>query len=163
MDDETPARTLHLVNTRFLAAMEQAGLNLRVRTGHFRTAMCEALCTLYWANRTERRMIGPVNPLPEPRNWTQEAEDTWNDYMHYLFDFVFWENFWQAFRMHAWEYDVPTWRNEFEQLMPLYIERKIEILSDAGLMYLDDNGEIIDAVEHEVLEAEEQDGYDMRI
>ena len=162
LDDETPARIVHLVNNRFMAALEDAGLTLRVRPGKFRTAMCEALCTLYIAGRTDRHMIGPVNPLPEPKNWTEEAEDAWNDYVHHIFDCEFWETFWKTFRMHAWEYDVSTWRLEFEQLMPIYIERNIDVLSDAGLMFLDNNGEIIDAMEHEVMENED-DGYDMRL
>lgn len=154
--NSSPAECLNQVNTAFLNMLERKGLHLRTTTTQFRKSMSELLCMTQVGQLTNRFLCGPLRPLPIPENWTKEAETSWTDHIQsYLLGDDVWDSFWGQFHTAFWEDDVPSWRMYYQLIAPEYIKRDIQILSNAGLMFQDNDGEIVDAMDHEYSDEEQ--------
>lgn len=154
--NRSPAEFLNEVNTAFLNMLGRKELQLRTTTTHFRKSMSQLLCVTRVGQLTNKCVAGPLCPLPTPENWTTEAEASWTDHIQsYLLGDHVWESFWGQFHTAFWEDDVPSWRMYYQLIAPEYIKRDIQVLSKAGLMFQEEDGEIVDAMDHEYSDQEE--------
>lgn len=155
-----PSETLSYVCDRFLARLDSFGLELQFPSKDLRKLLCEATCVYCHAHMTKRAMAGPKTRPLAPKNWTPEAETCWQDYLQsVVFPFDFWEFVWSRCDTDDWEEDVPHWKTMIQFLMIRYAKRDVTVLSDAGLMFVDEKtGELMDAAEYDMYH-EDYDDY----
>jgi hypothetical protein len=155
----SPACYIQHVSDCFLKQVKGSDLYLVCADKVFRTLMCEALCVLYHAEITNRKLKGPIRKMQKPLNWNEEAETCWIDYLHSrIFSNTFWEAVWHDLPTADWEESIPNWRHTIQLIMPDYVKREVAVLSEANLMFVDADGEIIDALDYD-LQTPEMDDY----
>jgi hypothetical protein len=89
-----------------------------------------------------------LKKIPTPQGWKPDYETKWMDYLEYqFFDYVYWERFWKTIPESKIDCDVRLWRQELESRMPRFIARNIDVLVDDGMLYEDDDGNIVSAAD----------------
>ena len=117
----SPACYIQHVSDCFLKQAKSSDLDLVCPDKIFRSFMCEALCVLYHAELTNRKLKGPVRKIQKPLNWNEEAEICWIDYLHSrIFSTTFWEAVWHDLPAADWEDFIPNWRHTIQLIMPDY-------------------------------------------
>lgn len=150
--NQYPAKWIHTVVTRFLNNCNAYNLNVCILDNKFYEIMCEALCVMYHAARTNKDWAGPQRKFPKPSDWNETKEQLWMDYIHgRLFTYEFWDSFWQM-EEEYWEFAIPNLRANFQYLLPLYIKRSNEVLIDVGSLIEQDDGQIVSAEDCETEE-----------
>lgn len=138
--------TLFDVITDFLSVLERRKLGLDCPETAFRRSMCNAVCTM--------RMYGvdswssPHRLVQYPQEWTQELETLWQTWKTgRMFTPLFWTNFWGRHVVREWETGLDGWRSQMELILPLYIQRSMNLFVAQGLFIDDEDGgftEIVD-------------------
>jgi hypothetical protein len=158
-DGSSPDHTILYVCDRFIHQLEKQNLELVCTEKIFRQRMCEALCVLYHAKLTNSKMVGPKSKVQKPINWTSDAETVWQDYVQScVLPYTFWQSLWSVIKIGHWENSIPLWREVFQLMMPEFIKRSVNALSEAGLMFVDSDGTLVDAAEYDP----EYEDYDDR-
>jgi hypothetical protein len=122
VDNTTPAETILQFNNLFLKQVQRLGLHLWCPEAQFRKNMCEALCTLYIAERQGTTWKGPLSAPKRPYGWTVQKERDWEDYMrNRLFTYELWQLVWCQIPQAYWETTCPYWREHFEHIATHYL------------------------------------------
>ena len=148
-DNISPSNTVVNVYNDFLDVIENKKLHLNVRETDFLRKLCAATCNYYHASLTCSEPGGPRKLEKYPNGWDDEIEQIWIDYLYSRhFTTTFWNHFWNKLRPADWECDHERWRYYIQSLLPLYIERDIELLKEDGLIYEDDEGNFLSAEDY---------------
>jgi hypothetical protein len=156
-NEMTPAEAVAAFNNSVLKHLESHAIKLRVSEGMFRKKMCTAMCMLAIANYRNMELSNPNSNLPAPKNWNAQAEELWEDYMTtFLFSDEYWESVFKKIPECLWESSVSNWRTTFRYIVLHYVERDVSILAEAGVMFEDSEGELVEAVDY----VESENEYD---
>ena len=145
---------------QFLYDCQILGLRVCIGKGQFHRAMCKVICQMY-EHRNEENMyeqLESLKKIPKPAKWTTGYEMKWIEYLDYhFFDSAYWERFWKSIPESMIDFNVRSWRQELETRMPRFITRDIDLLIDEGMLYEDEDGNIISAVDDTEDCVDEQD------
>ncbi len=148
--DVAPIDYVSIAVEQFLEDCQRLGLCLCIGKGQFHRAICKVICQMY-EFRNEEDMytrLESLRKIPKPQNWKAEYEMQWIDYLDYnYFDSLYWERFWKTIPESKLDNDVRFWRRELETRMPRFIARDLEALVDEGILYEDDEGNIVSQTE----------------
>ena len=123
----------------FLEILSRRGLNLDVPEKSFRRSLCEAICTMRYSG--VRSLGASMRHVYYPEEWTAELETLWQQWItNSMFTTAFWHNFWSRHPLQAWESDMEGWRAVFEELLPTYVRRNMELFVAQGLFVEDEDG-----------------------
>jgi hypothetical protein len=92
----------------------------------FRRNICEAVSTMYVANKQTTNWYGPFSKPVRPEGWTRDDENAWMDYLQFnYFTYDLWQLIWSLVFVGYWESKVPFWRDSVERIMIhyLYVDR----------------------------------------
>ena len=135
----SPDETLFDIVTDFLAVIGQHKLNLDCSEKAFRRSMCEAVCTMRMYGVDS--WSGPHRFVRYPQEWTQELETLWQNWNNgRMFTPLFWTNFWGRHVVRDWEAGLDGWRSQMELILPLYIQRSMDLFVAQGLFVDDEDG-----------------------
>jgi hypothetical protein len=137
--------------SQFLGDCQKLRFDLSIDKYRFYTVMCNLVCQLYDRKNKETTAANLYSQslcnIPKPANWKLDYESKWLEYINYkYFDSTYWEQFWKTMPESNIDYDVFTWRTEFELYMPQFIERDIELLIDGGILYEEEDGTLSSSV-----------------
>jgi hypothetical protein len=148
--DSAPVDYVTIAVEQFLDDCRSLGLRLCIGKGQFLRAMCKVICQMY-EYRHEEDMYARLDSLkkiPKPEKWTTAYEMKWIEYLDYnFFDSAYWERFWKTIPESKIDSDVRFWRQELEGRMPRFITRNIDLLLDDGMLYEDEDGNIVSAAD----------------
>lgn len=148
-NEPTPAETILLFNNHVLNHLESRGYKLRVPTSKFRKNMCTAMVMIALANAKGKQVSNPTSVLPLPKNWNDAAEELWSDYMMtFVLSNDFWDSVFKTVPCYLWEEAVPDWRITLRFFVLHYVERDVATLSEAGVMFEDSEGELVEAADY---------------
>lgn len=157
-DNIAPADTVCMIADDFDAYVGKVGLSLPVFT-KFRDIVCSATCRMYHASLENKTVVGSFKSIVKPEGWTQDIENVWLDYIYTMFfDSEFWSNFWYNIEVGIWEAEMSSYRAFIQSVLPMYVERKYDLLYEAGLLFQNKEGEIVTADEYD--EDEDYQEYD---
>ena len=137
--EEGVDETLFEVAHDFLDLLPQQGLNLEVSEKSFRRSLCEAICVMRYSGNVA---LYPSNRrVYYPEEWTEELETLWQNWLSSnIFTTTFWHNFWSRHLVQQWESAMAGWRGVFEELLPTYVRRSMELFVAQGLFVEDEDG-----------------------
>lgn len=148
-NEPSPAETIMVVNTAIIHHLESHGYKLRVPAYVFRKNMCSALVMCALAHAKGMSVSNPNSVLPLPKNWNDSAEELWSDYMTtFVLSNDFWDSVFKTIPNYLWEEAVPDWRIILRFFVLHYVERTVSTLSEAGVMFEDSEGELVEAVDY---------------
>lgn len=137
--EEGVDETLFEVAHDFLDILPRRGLNLEVPEKSFRRSLCEAICVMRYSG--VRSLASSKRHVYYPEEWTAELETLWQTWLSdNIFTQAFWHNFWSRHLVQPWEYEMAGWRSVFEELMPTYVRRSMDLFVAQGLFVEDDDG-----------------------
>jgi hypothetical protein len=128
-DGSAPDTTVQRVCTLFLEMLKRCHLTLFLSEGEFRRNICEAICTMYRANKQNTTWIGPNSDAPRPYGWTSQNELDWKDWLsHEYFSYEVWGGFWAQINEGNWESAVPRWRDSMEYILLHYVNCEPDVV-----------------------------------
>ena len=157
-DNIAPADTVCMIANDFDACVEKFGLSLPLFT-KFRDTVCSATCSMYHASLNNKTVVGNFKSIVKPDGWNNDIEAIWIDYILTMFlDSEFWSNFWHDIEPAIWESEFTSYRTFIQSILPMYINRKYDILYEAGLLFQNKEGDFVTADEYD--ERDEYNEYD---
>lgn len=155
----SPIDTLRIMVDTFVKDVERYKFTLNVNKKKLFEIMCEAMCMYYIAQNTHKNIVF-LNNSYEKKNWDQEYETLWMDYLTFTyFNTSYWDNFWSRVPEQTWETCVPQWRFYFATLLPHYISRDEQLLIDNGLLFETQGGEAVTAENYDSCEESTEPYY----
>lgn len=155
--DGTPAESVLLVTNLFIETLKSKNLAMAVPEKQFRQIICEATCTLKLYSRNGYELSHPRRRFRQPSGWNDDIEAYWQEFVHFhLCNEAFWNLFWKRIPDEVWEDYLPTWRSTLQTILPLYIQRDMEILIAYGYIVENEEGEFVSNEDYE----EPQQEYD---
>lgn len=147
-DGISPANTAVHLFYEFTAAVKKHKLAIAAHDNRFMDILCEAFCTLYDAEKTYGDVRGPVKRPEYIKDWNDELEYIWSDYLaSRVLHEEFWNMFWHKIYAADWEISLPRWRAFLQSALPFYIHRDIGLLVAEGLVFEDEEGNILNSEE----------------
>lgn len=129
-----PETAIRIMIDKLKHICARLNLSLAVSEQQIYTSMCEATCVMYKGKHSNKVLVGPRRTFTYPTNWSNELEDTWDDYLKSIFTFEFWEKFWSTIRCESLENDIPAWKSNIQEIYPLYIMRQTTVLYNKGYL-----------------------------
>lgn len=149
-DNIAPADTVCMIADDFATAVEKVGLMLPFTFTKFRDIVCSATCSMYHASLENKTVVANFKSIVKPEGWTQDIENVWMDYiLTMFFDSEFWSHFWYNIESANWELDLSSYRSFIQSILPMYVERKYDLMYEAGLLFQNKEGEIVTADEYD--------------
>ena len=156
----SPANSVVIIADSFEGALSSKGFQLNTHFKLFRNNLCDATCTMYRAHLENKDVEGPKKIANLPKGWSDDLEDIWSDYIYSrtLTD-DFWSEFWYEIPEGSWEAQFPQFRSFIQAVLPIYIQRDLEMLIEESLVAKNNEGEYVDIYDPEY-EEEERDERD---
>ena len=152
--DSAPADYVTIAVEQFLEDCQSLGLCLCIGKGQFHRAMCKVICQMY-EHRYEENVyehLDSLKKIPKPPKWTTAYEMKWIEHLDYhFFDCVYWERFWKTIPESKIDFDVRMWRQELEMRMPRFIARDMDALLDDGILFEDEEGNVVSEENEEAI------------
>ena len=137
--EESVDETMFEVAHDFLEILPRQRLSLDVPEKYFRRCLCEAICMMCYSGVGSLGYSKRIVHYPD--EWTAELETLWQTWLSdTIFTSVFWHNFWNRHPVQLWESEMEGWRRVFEELMPTYVRRSMDLFVAQGLFVEDDDG-----------------------
>lgn len=149
-DDTSPAHSVYAVASKFMNDSRQRGVRLADSHQKFYNLLCEATCSLYRAEKHNKRVIFNKRVRNPPHGWTPQIETMWMDYLEtMLFSDAYWTAFWRDIDDATWEYDLREWRSFMQFVLLNAVQRDVYLLEDVGLLAKTDEGDFVKAEEYD--------------
>lgn len=149
-DNIAPADTVCMIAEDFAIAVDRVGLKIPYTFTKFRDIICDATCSMYHASLEHKTVVANFKSIVKPEGWTSDIEHIWMDYITAMFfDGEFWSDFWHHIDSTMWEYDFSSYRSFIQSILPMYVERKYDLMYEAGLLFQNKEGEIVTADEYD--------------
>jgi hypothetical protein len=149
--DIPPIHTVQEIAKKFRRHLEECNLSLTMNFASFFSKLCRATCTLA-LRRTDTKISElSYNIPPPPKDWSQEIEIIWNDYIEsFYLNTDFWDSFWSTIETGIWELSLPHFRNYLQSILPLFIKRDLRLLIDSDLVAENSEGKYVDIYDAEL-------------
>jgi len=145
----SPIETIKSVVELFWKDVQRLKLTLNVTKKQLFEIMCEGLC-MYYMSQCKNYKFLYVPKLRTKESWDSEKEELWMDFLTYnYFNTFYWERFWLNIPEENWECAVPLWRQDFQSILPFYIDRSVDILIANELLFEAQDGNIVSAEDYE--------------
>jgi len=137
-DGYSPARSITELRTLIQEYVGNHRVSLNCKTEEFSKSLCEALCVWYNKSKSHRvlEVVGPLRTFPRPKDWTDELERLWNEYVCWnIFGYEEWDALWSALKQRDWEQEAPGWRGFFQSFLHEYLKPDPQRLVDEGFLF----------------------------
>ena len=149
-DEISPAHSVLAVASKFMNDVNHKRFDISESYQKFYNLLCEATCSLYRAEKHNKRVLFSRRIRNPPRGWTPSFEALWMDYLEtILFSDTYWSAFWRDIDDANWEHAVPEWRNYIQFVLLNCVQRDMYLLEDEGLIAKTDDGDYVKAEDYD--------------